>query len=75
MTKFQKAKIIGVRAVQISKNAPLYLKNENIANLNWDPIMIAEKELAQKKIPFIIRRFLPNGQYEDWKLSELQTFD
>jgi DNA-directed RNA polymerase I, II, and III subunit RPABC2 len=27
MTKFEKAKIIGVRAVQISKNAPLYLKN------------------------------------------------
>ena len=42
MTKFEKAKIIGVRAVQISKNAPLYLK-ENISNFNWDPITIAEK--------------------------------
>lgn len=41
MTKFEKAKIIGVRAVQISKNAPLYLKNENVSNMNWDPITIA----------------------------------
>ena len=44
MTKFEKAKIIGIRAVQISKNAPLYLNSEeNIANMNWDPITIAEK--------------------------------
>jgi DNA-directed RNA polymerase subunit K/omega len=41
MTKFEKAKIIGVRAVQISKNAPLYLNSDNIANMNWDPITIA----------------------------------
>lgn len=46
MTKFEKAKIIGVRAVQISKNAPLYLNSDNIANMNWDPLTIAEKELA-----------------------------
>jgi DNA-directed RNA polymerase I, II, and III subunit RPABC2 len=69
MTKFEKAKIIGLRAVQISKNAPLYLRSENIANMNWDPIMIAEKELAEKKIPFILRRYMPDGTYEDWKLS------
>jgi DNA-directed RNA polymerase I, II, and III subunit RPABC2 len=75
MTKFEKAKIIGVRAVQISKNAPLYLNSDNIANMNWDPITIAEKELAEKRIPFIIRRYLPDGSFEDWKLSELKTFD
>lgn len=69
MTKFEKAKIIGMRAVQISKNAPLYLKSENIANMNWDPITIAEKELAEKKIPFVIRRYLPDASFEDWKLS------
>lgn len=75
MTKFEKAKIIGVRAVQISKNAPLYLNSDNIANMNWDPITIAEKELAEKRIPFIIRRYLPDGSFEDWKLNELKTFD
>jgi DNA-directed RNA polymerase I, II, and III subunit RPABC2 len=46
MTKFEKAKVIGVRAVQISKNSPLYLNNENITNMNWDPLTIAEKELS-----------------------------
>ena len=75
MTKFEKAKIIGIRAVQISKNAPLYLNSENVANMNYDPITIAQKELAEKKIPFIIRRYLPDSTFEDWKLSQLKTFD
>ena len=37
----------------------------------WDPLKIAEKELLAKKIPFIIRRYLPNNTYEDWKVDEL----
>ena len=36
-----------------------------------DPLKIAEKELQARKIPFIIRRYLPDGAYEDWKISEL----
>ena len=36
-----------------------------------DPIAIAEKELREKKIPFIIRRYLPDGTYEDWSVDEL----
>lgn len=36
-----------------------------------DPLEIAYKELREKKIPFIIRRYLPDGTFEDWKLEEL----
>lgn len=36
-----------------------------------DPYKLAERELNERKIPFIIRRYLPDGTYEDWKLSEL----
>lgn len=36
-----------------------------------DPIVIAEKELRERKLPFIIRRYLPDGSYEDWSLDEL----
>lgn len=38
---------------------------------DMDPILIAEKELAERKIPFIVRRYLPDHSYEDWKVSEL----
>jgi DNA-directed RNA polymerases I, II, and III subunit RPABC2 len=52
------------------------LKVKKIAYCNLgetDALKIAEKELAEKKIPFIIRRYLPDGSYEDWKLDELIT--
>ena len=32
---------------------------------------IATRELREKKIPFTIRRYLPDGSYEDWKIEEL----
>lgn len=67
MTKYEKARIIGVRAVQISKNAPIYVEIED--NMNNDALSIAEKELAAKKIPFIIRRYLPDGSFEHWKVN------
>lgn len=36
-----------------------------------DPLEIAMKELAANKIPLIVRRFLPDGSYEDWLVAEL----
>lgn len=36
-----------------------------------DPLLIAKRELKEKKIPITIRRFLPDGTYEDWTLEEL----
>ena len=40
-----------------------------------DPLKIAEMELRAHKIPMIVRRFLPNGEFEDWKVSELIVED
>lgn len=68
LTKYEKARIIGARALQISKNAPVMV---DIEPGEWDPIKIAEKELIERKIPFIIRRYLPDGSFEDWKVDEL----
>jgi DNA-directed RNA polymerase I, II, and III subunit RPABC2 len=68
LTKYEKARIIGARALQISKNAPVMVE---IEAGEWDPIKIAEKELIERKIPFIIRRYLPDGSYEDWRVEEL----
>lgn len=38
-----------------------------------DPLVIAKKELQEKKIPITIRRFLPDGSHEDWTLEELNV--
>lgn len=52
---------------------------QNIESLSHppdaDPLDIANKELLEKKIPFIVRRYLPDGSYEDWALDELILTD
>jgi DNA-directed RNA polymerase I, II, and III subunit RPABC2 len=67
MTKYERARILGTRALQISLNAPVLVDIEG----ETDPLQIAMKELAQKKIPLVIRRHLPDGSYEDWGCDEL----
>ena len=71
LTKYEKARVIGARALQISKNAPILVAAQD----ETDPILIAEKELREHKIPFIIRRYLPDGSYEDWAVRELKLSD
>ena len=36
-----------------------------------DPLEIARKELRERKIPMVIRRYLPDGSFEDWSIDEL----
>ena len=74
LTKYEKARIIGARALQISKNSPILISTEELGG-ETDPIVIAEMELRAGKIPFIIRRYLPNGSYEDWPVKELKLSD
>ncbi|XXH04996.1 hypothetical protein Hte_011420 [Hypoxylon texense] len=67
MTKYERARILGTRALQISMNAPVLVDIEGES----DPLQIAIKELRAKKIPLIVRRYLPDGYYEDWSVEEL----
>ena len=67
LTKYERARVLGTRALQLSLNAPPMVELEGES----DPLQIAAKELREKKLPLLIRRFLPDGSYEDWGLDEL----
>ena len=67
MTKFEKAKIIGVRAQMLSGGAEPMVLPPYSSNC-YD---IALRELSQKKIPLIVRRYLPNNKFEDWRVEDL----
>lgn len=67
LTKYERARILGTRALQLSMNAPPMVELEG----ETDPLQIAMKELRQRKIPLVIRRFLPDNSFEDWSLDEL----
>lgn len=67
LTKYERARVLGTRALQISMNAPVMVDLDG----ETDSLKIAEKELRERKIPIIIRRYLPDGSYEDWSVDEL----
>lgn len=67
LTKYEKTKILGQRAKQIEEGHPPFIKISNII----DHYTIAQMELEQNKIPFIIKRPLPNGKSEYWRVQDL----
>jgi len=69
LTKYEKARILGERAKQINAGAKPFIKVENNV---IDGYLIALSELEQKMIPFIIKRPLPNGGCEYWRLRDLE---
>lgn len=71
LTKYERARILGQRASQINAGAPPFVANIP-ANI-LDGHLIAEMELELKSIPFIIRRPLPNGGCEYWRVKDLQN--
>lgn len=69
LTKYEKTKVLGQRTKQLNNGAkPLIKLSENII----DSYIIAEMELKEKVIPFIIRRPLANGASEYWTLQDLE---
>ena len=69
MTKYEKTRILGQRAKQLNEGAPAFIKIDSTV---IDGYLIAVKELEQKKTPFIIRRPVPNGGSEYWRIQDLE---
>jgi len=62
LTRFEKARIMGARALQLSLGAPPFIEIPKTAKSSLD---IALEELDRRVIPIIIRRVLPNGDYQN----------
>jgi DNA-directed RNA polymerase subunit K/omega len=73
LTKFEKARIIGLRALELSLGAPPLIPIEQDEKLNT--IEIARREVEKKALPLIIGRRMPDGTYVYVPLSELEVED
>ncbi len=72
LTKYERSRIIGARALQISMGAPILIEElEKIGN----PVKVAEKELDFGILPLTIRRILPDGEIVDLSIQELLEND
>jgi DNA-directed RNA polymerase I, II, and III subunit RPABC2 len=68
LTRFERARIVGARSLQISLGAPMLAPlPDNVV----DPIDIAVVELNEKVLPMTIRRTLPEGSFQDIPLMDL----
>jgi DNA-directed RNA polymerase subunit K/omega len=72
LTKYEKTRVLGQRSKQIEAGCKLFVK---VPESVIDSYVIAELELKAKAIPFIIKRPLPNGACEYWKLKDLEIID
>lgn len=70
LTKYEKARVLGQRAKQINSGASVFVK---VPEKVIDGYLIAELELQEKRVPFIIRRPLPNGASEYWSIKDLEN--
>ena len=70
LTRFERARIVGARALQLSMGAPMLLNIETIENKS--PLVIAELELRAKVLPLSIRRAQPDKTYQIIPLQKLR---
>lgn len=67
LTKFEKARVISARAAQINQGAKVMVE----ITTEVDALQVAKKEFEQKRLPMRVRRYLPDGTFEEWALNEL----
>ena len=67
LTRFEKARIMGARALQLSLGAPIFIEIPENATTSLE---IAMEELKQRVIPIVIRRTLPNGDYQNIPIDQ-----
>jgi DNA-directed RNA polymerase I, II, and III subunit RPABC2 len=70
LTLYEKTKIISQRACELSQGAPPYIDVPEYLSNSYE---IAKAELEAKRLPYILKRPLPNGQFEYWRLADLMN--
>jgi len=77
-TKYEKTRILGARALQISMNAPLLIKisDEDLEKIKYDALKIAEVELDSDVLPISVKKPFPKKKEEELKrVKEKQVSD
>ena len=69
LTRFEKARIMGARALQLSLGAPVFIEIPKNATTSLE---IAMEELKLRVIPIVIKRTLPNGDYQNISLAKFE---
>jgi len=70
LTLYEKTKVLSLRASQLARGSPPFI---DVPEYLTDVYEIAKAELEAKRLPYIMKRPLPNGEYEYWRLADLMV--
>jgi len=68
LTLYERTKVLSLRASQLARGAPPFI---DVPEYLTDVYEIAKAELEAKRLPYILKRPLPDGEYEYWRLADL----
>lgn len=68
LTQYERTKVLALRASQLAHGAPAFI---DVPEYLTDVYEVAKAELEAKRLPYIIKRPLPNGEFEYWRLADL----
>ena len=68
LTIYERTKILGMRTNQLAEGARPFV---TVPEYMTQPLQIAKLELEQRRLPFIVKRPMPDGTFEYWRLSDL----
>lgn len=71
MSKYERSAIIGMRIEQLARGATPFVTLSEEEDARMGPEEIAERELVERRVPFILKRTLPNGMHEFWRIEDM----
>lgn len=71
MSKYERSAVLGMRIEQLARGAKPFVE---VGPEDTGPDAIAERELLERRLPFILKRTLPNGTHEYWKIEDMIVF-
>jgi DNA-directed RNA polymerases I, II, and III subunit RPABC2 len=72
MSKYERSAVLGMRIEQLARGAQPFVDLPPEADKT--PGAVAERELLERRLPFILKRTLPNGSHEYWRIEDLIVF-
>ena len=70
LTLYERTKVLSLRASQLARGAPPFI---DVPDYLTDVYEVAKAELEAKRLPYILKRPLPDGNYEYWRLADLMV--
>lgn len=71
ITKYELNQVISLRMLHISKGSPTYIPVDRPILSNIELRAFVERELVEGKLPYMIKRAMPNGKTEYWRLKDM----